>query len=70
MTVHNVTTCTITIYIVKCMGYITVPQQFKCTFKFYYICLISVNVITVTTFELIIYAVFAFIKIKMQILDL
>jgi hypothetical protein len=62
MTMHNITACPstgyfITLYLVNC--YTTVFQQCKCSLKFYYIYLISINmsnVIIVTIFELIIHA--------------
>jgi hypothetical protein len=64
MPMHNLTTCPSTGYVVTLDGvncYITLLQQCKRTFKFYYIYVISINmsnVITVTIFELITYVTF------------
>jgi hypothetical protein len=70
ITMHNVTTCPSTRYVVTLHGincYITVLQQCKFTLKFHYIYLISTdmcNAITFIIFELIIYSAFNMSWIK------
>jgi hypothetical protein len=70
MTMHSVTTCPTTGYVVTLHGVNycnTDIQQCKCTFQFYYIYVISIhmsNVITVSILELIIYAAFDLSWIK------